>query len=80
LQQIEEKRHATERNEGISNLATQRLSNRFRFCGRILVRFKPANANIAGPKVISRNKSEGGYLVVFRNERRVNTAELCEDQ
>ena len=34
----------------------------------------------AGPSVMSKNCSDGGYLVQFRNDSTVNTAECCTDQ
>ena len=35
---------------------------------------------MAGPSVISRNESDGGYFVVLRNERAVNAAVGCVTQ
>jgi hypothetical protein len=33
--------------------------------------------SIAGPSVTSRNSSDGGYLLVFRNESTVKAADFC---
>src|SRR3990172_6811438 len=37
-------------------------------------RSKMARARIAGPSVINRNSSDGGYFSQFRNEKKVNKA------
>ena len=38
---------------------------------RIPIRSNTASTTIAGPSVISRNNSDGGYLVQFKNEKTV---------
>src|SRR4029078_2817121 len=38
-----------------------------------------ASAIMAGPSVINRNNSEGGYLVVLKNESTVNMLFFCRD-
>ena len=40
-----------------------------------LKRSRNPSAVRAGPRVIRRKRSEGGYLLVFRKERKVKSAE-----
>ena len=39
-----------------------------------------ANISIAGPSVMHRNINEGGYLLVFRNDKIVNQVPGCSSQ
>src|SRR6185437_2785754 len=64
----------TQKKKGTFPYATIAAVNRF------FTRSASASAMSAGPKVISINKREQGYLVTSRNDITVNTAFLCTDQ
>ncbi len=61
LQQVEEQRHATKRDEKLPYSASVPVPSVS----------KNASASIDGPSVINRNSNEGGYFVVFKNESSV---------